>query len=778
MCVGKALTGGYLTLAAVLCTARGRARALGARSPGVLMHGPTYMGNPLACAVALASLDLLESAGLAGRRRPGSTPGSAAGLAPLRDLPGVADVRTHRRGGRGPARPPGRRGQGHRGGASRRACGCGRSATSIYTMPPYVTTDEDVARHLRRDRARRWRWHDALGGLAAPSRPRSASAAGLRRDRCDPRGGGRARPIDLAGNDYLGLSRDPAVVARRRGGRARWGAGAGASRLVTGTLRAARRARARRSRRTSASRPRWCSRPATTPTSRSSPRWATATRSSSPTPTCTPRSSTPSGCRGPSVDDRAAQRRGRGRSRARPRPATRRALVLVESVYSVLGDEAPLVELAAVCERHDALLVVDEAHGLGVAAGGGAGRASSAWPGCPHVLVTATLSKALGSQGGAVLGPPAVVDHLVNRARPFIFDTGLAPAAAGAALAALRRAARRARAGRRSCDARIADLAAALGVAPAAGAVLSVPMPSPRVALAAQATALGAGRPGRLLPAAVGARRDLPAADHRQRRHRGRRLGARGRRARGGRQGVTMSTTSRSRAARGDPMSGRGRDRHLHRGRQDRRDRRAGRGPPTGSVVVVKPVQTGALDGDSDADEVAPADRRARSRSSPRSTSRSPPTPPPGGRGSRSRPWRSTPTGSGCSPSHDTVIVEGAGGLLVRLDTDGGTLLDLAARARRAVPVEVVVVVARRARHAQPHRADGGRAARPRARAGAAWWSAPGRPSRGWPSGATSRTCRATGVPLLAVIPEGAGALDRDASRPARPAGSPEPRPG
>ena len=92
MCVGKALTGGYLTLAAVLCTGAIGER-ISASESGVLMHGPTYMGNPLACAVALANLDLLLSydwaaeVGRINRRLD-------EGLAGCRDLTGVADVRT------------------------------------------------------------------------------------------------------------------------------------------------------------------------------------------------------------------------------------------------------------------------------------------------------------------------------------------------------------------------------------------------------------------------------------------------------------------------------------------------------------------------------------------------------------------------------------------------------------------------------------------------------------------------------------------------------------
>lgn len=95
--------------------------------------------------------------------------------------------------------------------------------------------------------------------------------------------------------------------------------------------------------------------------------------------------------------------------------------------------------LATACREFGAGIVVDDAHGLGVLGDGGRGAPHAAdLAGAPDVVVTVTLSKSLGSQGGAVLGPAPVIDHLVNAARTFIFDTGLAPAAAGAALAALR----------------------------------------------------------------------------------------------------------------------------------------------------------------------------------------------------------------------------------------------------------------------------------------------------------------------------------------------------
>ncbi|MFM9034425.1 MAG: 8-amino-7-oxononanoate synthase [Mycobacterium sp.] len=116
-----------------------------------------------------------------------------------------------------------------------------------------------------------------------------------------------------------------------------------------------------------------------------------------------------------------------------------RAVVVTDSVFSTDGALAPLRALHDVCRAHRALLLVDEAHGLGVRGAGGRGLLHEAGlAGEPDVVMTTTLSKALGSQGGVVLGSRQVRDHLIDTARPFIFDTGLAPASVGAALGALR----------------------------------------------------------------------------------------------------------------------------------------------------------------------------------------------------------------------------------------------------------------------------------------------------------------------------------------------------
>jgi 8-amino-7-oxononanoate synthase len=169
----------------------------------------------------------------------------------------------------------------------------------------------------------------------------------------------------------------------------------------------------------------------------------------------------------------------------------RAALVVTDAVFSVSGDLAPIAALHAVARRHGALLVVDEAHSFGVLGAGGRGACGDAAIAAePDVVRTITLSKSLAGQGGAVLAAAAVTQTLVDTGRGFIFDTGLAPPAAGAALAALRvLRADPALPGRaRRAAARLAAVAAELGleVTTAAAAVVAVVLGDPREALAAQ----------------------------------------------------------------------------------------------------------------------------------------------------------------------------------------------------------------------------------------------------------------------------------------------------
>ncbi|OBB32732.1 8-amino-7-oxononanoate synthase [Mycolicibacterium peregrinum] len=171
-----------------------------------------------------------------------------------------------------------------------------------------------------------------------------------------------------------------------------------------------------------------------------------------------------------------------------------RAVVLTESVFSTDGVLAPLRELHALCRRHGALLLVDEAHGLGVRGPGGQGLLyESGLAGAPDVVMTTTLSKALGSQGGVVLGPEPIRAHLIDAARPFIFDTGLAPAAVGAASAALRVLIAEPLRAQAVLD-HAAELARISGDAAVPdSAVVSVILGEPEVAVAAAAACLDRG---------------------------------------------------------------------------------------------------------------------------------------------------------------------------------------------------------------------------------------------------------------------------------------------
>lgn len=112
-----------------------------------------------------------------------------------------------------------------------------------------------------------------------------------------------------------------------------------------------------------------------------------------------------------------------------------RRIVCVESVYSMDGDEAPLREIHALCRSRGALLLVDEAHAIGVLGDGGRGLCHEL--GVVPDLRTGTCSKSLGAQGGFVCGDRELVELVVNTGRAFIFSTAAVPAASGAAVAAL-----------------------------------------------------------------------------------------------------------------------------------------------------------------------------------------------------------------------------------------------------------------------------------------------------------------------------------------------------
>ncbi|MGQ4274935.1 8-amino-7-oxononanoate synthase [Terrihabitans sp. B22-R8] len=111
--------------------------------------------------------------------------------------------------------------------------------------------------------------------------------------------------------------------------------------------------------------------------------------------------------------------------------------IVVESLYSMDGDRAPLADLASLAERHEAFLIVDEAHATGVFGENGRGLSADV-EGDENVVVVHTCGKALGVSGALVTADPMLCDYLVNRARPFIYATSPSPLVAAAIRAALR----------------------------------------------------------------------------------------------------------------------------------------------------------------------------------------------------------------------------------------------------------------------------------------------------------------------------------------------------
>ena len=232
--------------------------------------------------------------------------------------------------------------------------------------------------------------------------------------------------VSFASNDYLGLSRHPAVVAAAHQALDRWGAGAGAARLVAGSRPVHGELEAELAA--------WKGEPAAllfptgyaanlgvlTTFGRPGVRIVSDERN---------HASIVDGCRLAGAEVCVYRHGDVDHVDELLRSAPGRAIVVTDTVFSMDGDVAPVDELAERCAAHGALLVLDEAHAvLGP---------DPDLSGVDHLRV-GTLSKHLGALGGFVAGPRPFVDLLVNRARPFIFTTASSPPDTAAALAAVR----------------------------------------------------------------------------------------------------------------------------------------------------------------------------------------------------------------------------------------------------------------------------------------------------------------------------------------------------
>lgn len=231
--------------------------------------------------------------------------------------------------------------------------------------------------------------------------------------------------VSFASNDYLGLSRHPAVVAGAYAALDRWGAGSGAARLVAGALPVHAELEAALAD--------WKGEPAAVlfPTGYAANLGVLATFAGAGVRVLSDErnhASIVDGCRLSRAEVCVYGHGDVDQVEALLQEAPGRAVVVSDTVFSMDGDVAPVDALADQCARHGALLVLDEAHAvLGP---------EPDLAGVDHLRV-GTLSKYLGSLGGFVAGPRRFVELLVNRARPFIFTTASSPADAGAALAAV-----------------------------------------------------------------------------------------------------------------------------------------------------------------------------------------------------------------------------------------------------------------------------------------------------------------------------------------------------
>ena len=270
--------------------------------------------------------------------------------------------------------------------------------------------------------------------------------AGRRRRRLrpmEPLDGGRVRIdgrelIDVSSNDYLGLARHPALIERSRDWAARHGTGAGASRLVRGSLdlHVAVETRLAALKETEAAllfSSGWQANAAILP--------ALFEAGEGPALVFTDRlvhASLHHGCQAAGV--RQIRFRHNDLDHLEELLAARagepgRRFILTESIFSMDGDCADVVRLAEIARRHGAFLYLDEAHATGVAGPHGMGLSGLAPSGVD--LIMGTFSKALGSFGAYVAGSRSLIDYLVNACSGFIYTTALPPPVLGAIDAAL-----------------------------------------------------------------------------------------------------------------------------------------------------------------------------------------------------------------------------------------------------------------------------------------------------------------------------------------------------
>ena len=306
---------------------------------------------------------------------------------------------------------------------------------------------------------------------------------GLRRrlrHRAEPSGASVDGLLSFSTNDYLGLAGDPRLAAAAAAAANRWGAGAGASRLVTGGTELHRELETAIAAWKGAED---CVVFSSGYLANVGTIAALVSEGDAVFSDALNHASIVDGCRLSRAAVHIYPHDGIEQldTMLAATPARRR-LIVTDGVFSMDGDAADLPSLSAVARRHGAMLLVDDAHGCGVVGPDGRGTASA--QGCADQVdaTVGTLSKAFGSSGGYVTGSTDLCDWLRNRARGFVFDTAMAPTSAGAALAGLKIA--RAEPWRRERAVALAkELAAGLDAAPPAACVVPVLVGSARDAV-------------------------------------------------------------------------------------------------------------------------------------------------------------------------------------------------------------------------------------------------------------------------------------------------------